>query len=74
MPTLTKTQIDSMCLCPGCPSFVDCGKKAFCVGEKSKCINKRKGCLCLGCPVENKMGFKHDYYCLLGNEKSFTEK
>lgn len=71
---LTQSQIDSMCLCPGCPSFVECGKKSFCVSGKSKCIIKKRGCLCPGCPVENRMGFKHSYYCTDGSEKSLQNK
>ena len=74
MATLTKQQIDAMCPCPGCPTFVECGKKSFCIDGKSKCIKKKRGCLCPGCPVQNKMNFKHDYYCLVGNEETLNKK
>ena len=43
---------------------------AFCLSTtgKSKCIKVEKGCLCPGCPVHEKMGFKNVYYCIRGNE------
>lgn len=62
----------SMCICPNCPSWVDCGDSGgFCVHTigKSNCIVEESGCICGGCPVTEKMGLKHIFYCILGSEK-----
>jgi len=61
-----------MCTCRACPSFKDCGEEtAFCFPTigKSKCITEEKGCICGSCPVTEKMGLKHGYYCIKGSEK-----
>ena len=68
----TREKMLELCICPQCPSFVDCKEEiTFCLAEsgKSKCIKDRKGCVCGGCPVEKQMGFNHGYYCVLGAEK-----
>jgi len=66
-----------MCICPGCPSYADCGKElAFCYDYigKSKCINAEKGCICAGCPVQIELAYTRDFYCTRGSEKAQTSK
>jgi len=61
-----------MCLCPGCPTWVECGEKGgFCLATigKSKCIKVDKGCICGSCPVTQKLGLTHWKYCIMGSEK-----
>ncbi|MFA5247124.1 MAG: DUF2769 domain-containing protein [Candidatus Micrarchaeia archaeon] len=58
-----------ICICPKCPSFAQCGAKAFCFTGKSKCIAKEQGCLCPACPVQEKNGFSGVYYCIRGAAK-----
>jgi hypothetical protein len=58
-----------MCLCPACPTYVNCKELTYCLDGKSKCIKDEKGCLCPGCPVQNKLNFKHAYYCTKDSEK-----
>ncbi len=61
-----------LCLCRLCPSFVDCNEEiAFCLADKgtSGCIRTEQGCLCPGCPVQEKENFQHVYYCIRGNER-----
>ncbi|MCD4821867.1 MAG: DUF2769 domain-containing protein [Methanococcoides sp.] len=36
---------------------------------KSSCITEEKGCICGGCPVTEKLGLTHGYYCTCGSEK-----
>jgi hypothetical protein len=62
------------CLCPNCPTFVDCKAKLFCLTEKSKCIKEKKGCLCMGCPVHLELKLKYGYYCISGSEKERNEE
>lgn len=62
------------CICPGCPSFVECNQLAFCFTGKSKCIKAEKGCLCMSCPVQIENKFKHTYYCTRGDEKALNKK
>ena len=69
-----KEELKKMCLCSGCPSYVNCKELTFCLDGKSKCIKEEKGCLCPGCPVQNKMNFKHVYYCRRGSEKQQLKK
>jgi len=60
-----------LCICGMCPSFVDCREEiAYClaVSQKSSCITEEQGCLCPGCPVLEKEGFSHVYYCTRGSE------
>ena len=60
----------SLCVCRNCPSYIECKEKiGFCFSGKSKCIAAESGCICGGCPVTNKMGLKHMYYCTKGSEK-----
>ena len=62
------------CICPACPSFVECGQLAFCFTGKSKCVKKEKGCICMGCPVQTENKFRHVYYCTKGDEKVQNKK
>lgn len=67
----------NMCICPGCPSWRECGEKGgFCLSTigKSSCITEEKGCICPRCPVTSKKGLKHDYYCTKGSEKELLER
>ncbi len=60
-----------LCVCSNCPSWVDCGEKGgFCFPSigKSQCIVEEKGCICGECPVTEKKGLKHMYYCTRGSE------
>ena len=59
-------ELQAQCLCRGCPSYLDCGDPlAYClVGEVSKCINTRQGCICDSCPVWEKKRFENGYYCI----------
>jgi len=73
---MEKTEILKLCICEGCPTYVDCtiqGKtreKAFClIMGKSKCIKQEKGCICGACPVKSKMKLKNLYFCTKGNEE-----
>jgi hypothetical protein len=63
--------LKEMCVCPNCPTYVDCGELVFCLesSSKSKSIRIEKECLCPSCPVESLMGFRHGHYCTRGNEK-----
>jgi len=66
-----------MCICKSCPSFVECEESiAYCFPTigKSKCIKDGKGCICGSCPLTEKMGLKHAYYCTRGSEKEQLEK
>jgi hypothetical protein len=59
------------CICRVCPTYYACGEKiAFCMPEarKSQCIKIESGCICPGCPVQEEMNFKHEFYCVRGNE------
>lgn len=67
--------LKSMCICPDCPTYTDCAKKAderlFCwFGGSKNCITKEVDCLCPSCPVASEMGLKHDFFCTRGSEKS----
>ncbi|MFU8766901.1 MAG: DUF2769 domain-containing protein [Candidatus Methanoperedens sp.] len=67
-----KEMVLSMCTCPSCPTWVECGEKGgFCFPAigKSGCISEEKGCICTGCPVYEKMELKNMYYCIRGSEK-----
>jgi hypothetical protein len=60
------------CLCPTCPTFVDCSveedDRAFCTIGKSGCISEEKGCLCPTCPVAARLELKNRFYCTRGSE------
>jgi len=36
----------------------------FCAYEPSYCIKKKKGCVCLNCPVAKENALTQQYYCL----------
>lgn len=60
-----------LCVCRMCPSYRDCKEEiAFCLVQagKSACINEETGCLCPGCPVQDREGYQHVYYCTRGSE------
>jgi len=64
-------EAERICICRKCPSYFNCGEKlAFCLWEsgKSKCIIIERGCICPGCPVQQKMKLVHEYYCIRGSE------
>ncbi|MEE9505817.1 MAG: DUF2769 domain-containing protein [Thermoplasmata archaeon] len=66
-----KNMVLQMCVCPSCPSWVECGEKGgYCFPTigKSGCITEEKGCTCPGCPATAKMGLKHIYFCTKGSE------
>ncbi len=61
-----------MCICKTCPSYHDCHEPiAYCLAQtgKSLCITVEQGCDCPGCPVQEIMLFRNQYYCTRGNEK-----
>lgn len=70
-----------MCVCEGCPSYVDCGgqggakEKAFCLAfvGMSKCITREKGCLCGACPVKQSLNLRDFYFCTKGSEGEQNE-
>ncbi len=69
--TMDRKTATGLCFCPTCPSFVDCREEiAFCFAGtgKSTCIRKEQGCLCPACPVLEREGFSHVYYCIRGSE------
>jgi len=74
---MDKKEAIKLCICRLCPTYIECREEiAFCLSTtgKSKCIKEEKGCLCPGCPVHEKMGFKYVYYCIRGNEKDELAK
>jgi hypothetical protein len=67
-----KKMVLGICVCKGCPSFMDCGEDiGYCFPTigKSRCITEEKGCICGGCPVYAKLELKNAYYCTRGSEK-----
>jgi hypothetical protein len=67
-----KRMVLSMCICAGCPSWIDCaehGGYCFPTIGKSTCITEEKGCICGRCPVTEKMGLRHGYYCTRGSDQ-----
>ncbi|WP_462272880.1 DUF2769 domain-containing protein [Methanohalophilus sp.] len=67
-----KEMVMSMCICPSCPSWVECGEKGgYCLSTigKSDCIKEESGCICGGCPVTEELGLTNGYYCTRGSEK-----
>ena len=71
-----KEMVLSMCTCPDCPSWVECGEKGgFCFQTigKSDCIETEKGCICGACPVKEKMRLRHVYFCTRGSEKEQSD-
>ncbi|MBP2146931.1 hypothetical protein J2129_002385 [Methanofollis sp. W23] len=72
-----KQMVLSLCTCTECPSFEDCGEEGgYCFPSigMSACITAEKGCICGGCPVYEKMGLEHIYYCSRGSEKDQAGK
>ena len=68
---MDQNQAQDACTCRMCPTYYACGEKiAFCMPEarKSQCIKIESGCICPGCPVQEEMNFKHEFYCVRGNE------
>jgi len=63
-----------MCICPRCPSYVECKDNTFCLGKKSECIKKEKGCICGACPVQLELKLEHGYYCTRDSEKKQEKK
>jgi len=62
-----------VCQCLDCTTHNRCakntGERLYCVVMRSPfCIEEKKGCLCLDCPVATELGFKKDYHCLEGAE------
>jgi hypothetical protein len=62
-----------VCQCLDCSTHNKCaknsGERLYCVVMRSPfCIEDKKGCLCLDCPVSTELGFKRDYHCLVGAE------
>jgi hypothetical protein len=41
---------------------------------KSTIIKDEKGCICMTCPVTNKLGMKWTYYCIRGSGKEQAGK
>jgi hypothetical protein len=69
---MNRDEAEKACICRMCPSYFDCGEKlAFCMYEsgQSRCIKSEIGCVCPGCPVQEKMHYQHVYYCTRGSEK-----
>jgi hypothetical protein len=71
----TVKELKAMCVCPQCPNYNDCAKKAgealFCAtGRSFMCISDEKGCSCPGCPVTAKLGLKYSFFCTRGSEKA----
>ncbi len=73
---LEKPDILKMCVCAGCPTYVDCGTQgkaaelAFCMTYfgKSGCITDENGCLCAACQVKSQLKLKNIYFCTKGSE------
>jgi hypothetical protein len=67
--------LKSMCICPTCPSYNECAKKAneklFCwTGKSFMCINFENGCVCPQCPVATELGLNNTFFCNRGAEKA----
>lgn len=64
------------CICIECPSYIDKGELAFCFSKigRSKGIKVEKTCICRGCPVHEKMGYRHIFFCTRGGEQKQTTK
>jgi hypothetical protein len=71
-----KQMVLGLCICDSCPSWEECGEKGgYCLVMigKSSCIKEERGCICGGCPVTDKLGLKHMYYCTRGSAKEQSE-
>lgn len=68
-----KEMVLSMCICPSCPSWVECdedGGFCFVTIGKSECISEEKGCVCGQCPVTEELGLTHEFYCTRGSDEA----
>jgi hypothetical protein len=68
----------ALCICPDCPSYNECAQKRgesfYCaLGRSPACITKESGCICPACPITEKMGLTHQYFCTRGTEKKQRE-
>ncbi len=64
----------TLCICPDCPTYNECaqekGEIFYCsMGKSPTCITKGLGCICPACPITEKMGLTHDYFCTKGTER-----
>jgi len=71
----TISSLKSMCICPDCPTYTDCAKKAqesfYCwIGGSFVCISKENDCLCPSCPVTSEVGLVHNFFCTRGSGKT----
>ncbi len=57
-------ELTTLCICGKCPTHVGEKRLLFCVTGKSTIIEKEKGCMCPGCPVQKKLALRWDYYCI----------
>ena len=59
------------CRCPDCPVYNACIKerneKFFCAEGKTGCDIKKRGCLCLHCPIEIEYRLNSFFYCDKGS-------
>ncbi|UCC57906.1 MAG: DUF2769 domain-containing protein [Candidatus Bathyarchaeum sp.] len=64
----------ALCTCPGCPTYNECAQKKgelfYCaMGASPTCITEELGCICPACPITEKMGLTHEYFCVKGTER-----
>ena len=64
----------AFCTCPDCPTYNKCaqekGELFYCaLGKSPACITEELGCICPACPVTEKMGLTHEYFCTKGTER-----
>jgi hypothetical protein len=71
MDNLDEKKIESMCICPTCPTYKAYGKEddyiAYCLHGKSKNLAEH-GCKCGLCPVYDKKKFVTTYFCTRDTE------
>jgi len=67
-------ELTELCICGSCPTYVETGETelVFCATRRSELIKEERGCLCPGCPVQDKMALRWDYYCLKGSGKELA--
>ncbi len=67
-------KLDQECICGMCPTYLGTGDErlTFCVIGKSSVIEKEKGCICAGCPVQTELALSRDYYCTKGSGKELA--
>jgi len=69
---MNKKEVLDKCICKKCPSYINCKELVgFCLARtgKSECIKEESGCICPSCPVTEKAGLMHVYYCTRGSKK-----